>query len=360
VTAVTRIDETELIRPPATGASPLLAIGVLVLCCVFWGYSFPVMQFATRAFDRHVLPGGGGGGGGGDAAVGDWQRFASRALFNGVRFGLAAVLYGAVTWRRQRGFARHDVVGGAVVGTFFAAGMLLQVTGLRWVLPSVSSFFTALPVVFAPVAQALFLKRPVGRATWLAVAFAVVGIVLLSWPKPEAVAANSQIITPPIPYLGELLTIAGAAVFTAEIICVHHFGQRADAVRLTFVMLISTALLSLITGVILNGRSTIREGALAGLLHDRQAGWTMATLVAFSSVMALHLMNTYQPRVSPAIASVVYCTEPLFGTLFSLLFATEHLTRLTIAGGLVVIISVLVVATAGPDPKLAAEGHLGQ
>ncbi|MDB5324405.1 MAG: Permease of the drug/metabolite transporter superfamily [Phycisphaerales bacterium] len=347
-----RIDEKEPIEAPVTVVSPLPAIGVLVLCCALWGYSFPVMQFATRAFDRHLLGGG--------AAVGDWQKFASRALFNGIRFGLAAILYGAVTWRRQRRFSRHDVVGGAVVGTFFAMGMLLQVTGLLWVFPSVSSFFTALPVVFAPVAQALFLKGPVGRATWMAVGLAVVGIVLLSWPKPQAAAEHSQISTPPIPYLGEMLTIAGAAVFTAEIICVHHFGQSADAVRLTFVMLITTAVLSGLAGVVLGGGSMVQAGALAGLVRDHEAAWTMATLVAFSSVMALHLMNTYQPRVSPAIASVVYCTEPLFGTLFSLLFATEHLTRPTIAGGLVVIVSVLMVATAGPDPKLAAEGHLGQ
>jgi drug/metabolite transporter (DMT)-like permease len=193
------------------------------------------------------------------------------------------------------------------------------------------------------------------------VGLAFVGIVLLSWPKPEAVAAaNSAIATPPIPYLGEMLTILGAAVFTAEIICVHHFGQRADAVRLTFVMLVSTAVLSWIASIVLGGHGMIRASAVAGLLRDREVAWTMATLVAFSSVMALHLMNTYQPRVSPAIASVVYCTEPLFGTLASLAFATERLTLLTVAGGLVVLVSVLVVATAGPDPKLAAEGHLGQ
>jgi drug/metabolite transporter (DMT)-like permease len=338
------------IRARPAGASPLLAVGMLVLCCVFWGYSFPVMQFATRAFDRHVLPTG----------AGDWRTFASRALFNGIRFGLAAALYGALSWRRQRGFTRQDVIGGAVVGTFFAMGMLLQVTGLRWVLPSVSSFFTALPVVFAPLAQAAIFKRPVGRVTWLAVGLAVMGIVLLSWPKPGAAAEHSQISAPPIPYLGELLTIAGAAVFTAEIICVHHFGQRADALRLTFVMLVSTSILSLIAGVALGGPSIFHGGSFAGLVKDREVAWTMATLVAVSSLLALHLMNIYQPRVSPAIASVVYCTEPLFGTLFSLAFATERLTLLTAAGGVVVIVSVLVVATAGPDPELAAEGHLGQ
>jgi drug/metabolite transporter (DMT)-like permease len=58
-------------------------------------------------------------------------------------------------------------------------------------------------------------------------------------------------------------------------------------------------------------------------------------------------MNTFQPRVSPAIASVIYCTEPLFSTMFSLIFATEILTKLTVAGGLAVTASVLVIAARG-------------
>jgi drug/metabolite transporter (DMT)-like permease len=317
--------------------SPLIALAALVLCCVFWGYSFPVMQIATDAFDRHVLP----------ASAGERHRLAARALFNGLRFGLAALLYAALTWRRQRRFSRHETLGGAVVGAFFGAGMLLQVTGLRWTLPSVSSFFTALPVVFAPVAQAFILKRRVGGATWAAVAVAFVGIVLLSWPKPDAVAANTLAATPPAPRLGEILTIAAALVFTFEIIAVHRFGQRADPVRLTLVMLVTTAALSLLAALALSGPSLLRPTAAAALLKDRDIAWTLATLVAVSSVLALHLMNIYQPRVSPATASVVYCTEPLFGTIFSLLFATEKLTPLTIAGGLAVITSVWFVAIAG-------------
>jgi drug/metabolite transporter (DMT)-like permease len=326
----------ELQERAAVSMSPVVAVGALVLCCLFWGYSFPVMQFANVAFERHVL----------GSDTGEAQRLGSRGLFNGVRFGLAGVLYGLVTWRRQRGFSRSDVVGGIVVGSLFAWGMIFQVVGLRWVFPSVSGFFTALPVVFAPVAQAAILKRPVGAKTWGAVGLAVVGIVLLSWPKPEAAAQNTVAVMPPVPYLGELLTIAGALIFTAEIICVHHYGQSADAVRLTFVMLMTTAVMSAGAGVVMGGGSMGRAGAVMRLFEDRQFVWTMTTLIVISSVLALHLMNIYQPRVSPAIASVVYCTEPLFSTLFSLLFATERLTLLTVAGGAVVVGSVLVVADA--------------
>ena len=85
-----QVDRAPRVRPKPRH-SPLLAIVVLVFCCVCWGYSFPVMQFGTRAFDRHVLP----------AGATDLQEFASRALYNALRFSLAALLYGLLTWPRR-------------------------------------------------------------------------------------------------------------------------------------------------------------------------------------------------------------------------------------------------------------------
>jgi drug/metabolite transporter (DMT)-like permease len=307
------------------------------------------MQLATQAFDRHVLT----------DARGDRGTLAARALFNAVRFGLAAGLYLALTHRRQRNFARADVLGGITVGAFFATGMLLQVTGLRWTVPSVSAFLTALAVGFAPLGQAAILGRKVGGPTWLAVGFAMAGMVLLSWPRPQdAAAAHTLAIAPPLPGLGEICTAVAAVLFTAQILAVDRFGQRADAARLTFVMLTTTAALSLIAGALIGGASLFRDPA--ALARDRQAWWSIGSLVVASSVLALHLMNTYQPRVSPATASVVYCTEPIFATAFSVALATERLTPLTVAGGAAVFGAVLIVATHGTDPKLPAEGHLGQ
>ena len=55
-------------------------------------------------------------------------------------------------------------------------------------------------------------------------------------------------------------------------------------------------------------------------------------------------MNTFQPKVSPATASVVYCSEPLFAAMFSVLLGTERLTLLTVVGGGAVLAAVLTVA----------------
>jgi drug/metabolite transporter (DMT)-like permease len=113
-------------------------------------------------------------------------------------------------------------------------------------------------------------------------------------------------------------------------------------------MLITTSIASLLGAAALGG---VRWGpALSACASDRTLLWTLATLIIISSVAALHLMNQFQPLVSPAVASVVYCTEPLFATTFSIAFRTEKLAGMTIAGGLVVLGSVLIVALA-PSPN---------
>src|SRR5437773_870899 len=94
------------------------------------------------------------------------------------------------------------------------------------------------------------------------------------------------------------------------------------------------------------------KNVVAGLLGD---WWLIAgilSLVFFSSVIALHLMNAYQPHVSPAMASVVYCLEPVFATLFSVLFGMEALTVMTIGGGAVILGAVLIVARGSSAPNV--------
>lgn len=298
------------------------------------------MQFASRAFDAHTI---------GHSDPGALESLASKALLNGSRFLIAGLLYLLITARAQCKFSRNEFVGGLVVGLMFCAGMLLQVLGLAWARPSVSGFLTSMTVVFAPIAQALILRRTVGGAVWTAVGLALAGATFLAWPNPEA-GQGGLTLQPPIPFLGEALTLLGALVFTAQILAVDHYGQEADSRRLTSVMLLTCAVLSLFIAGVAGGQRVLRPDALQALALDRSVWWSMGSLILFSSVIAIPLMNKYQPRVSPATASVVYCSEPLFALLFSVLLGTEHLTMLTLAGGAAVVGAVLVVAIrTGPS-----------
>ncbi|MGA2500132.1 MAG: DMT family transporter [Tepidisphaeraceae bacterium] len=315
-----------------------LAVAMLIVCCLMWGWSFPTMQIVSRAFDSHTH------------ARDSIDLLASRALFNGFRFGLAGLLYLLLTLGHHRSFSRADILGGMAVGASFGIAMLFQILGLTWARPSVSGFLTALAVVFAPLAQALVLRRAVGPAAWLAVALAFLGMVLFSWPNPAAGAANTLVTTPPLPLLGECLTVLASMIFTVQILSLDHYGQSAHPVRLTSIMFLTTSVISLFVAGVLSRGGMFRPSLLAGLAGDRTVWWVMSTLVLFSSVGAMHLMNTFQPRVSPAIASVVYCSEPLFATLFSLAFGAEQLTFLTILGGVTVLAAVLIVAIKPASP----------
>jgi drug/metabolite transporter (DMT)-like permease len=314
-----------------------LAISILALCCLCWGFSFPAMQITANKLENAIaassiqLP----------AATGE---LTTRATFNAWRFAFASLVYLLITFPRQRNFSRTDILGGLAVGSTFCIGILLQLIGLRYTLPSTSSFLTALSVVFAPLAQAILLRRRVGVPTILAIIIALIGMIVLNQANPDAHTARTLVRNPPIPHLGEILTIIGALIFTFQILAIDRFGPKADPNRLTFIMLLSCCLLSLIIGLSLGGHRLHRIEILSKLSADKSFLLNFAGLFIVSSAIAQHLMNKYQPLVSPATASVVYCLEPVFGTLFSVAFGTERLSAITIVGGIIILSSVVIVA----------------
>ncbi|HXE53100.1 MAG TPA: DMT family transporter [Tepidisphaeraceae bacterium] len=313
-----------------------LAIVILTLCCVWWGFSFPAMQIGAASVDRVVLNGR-------QAHQPMRTRLAIRGRYNGWRFGIAGLICLGLAGSGGGRYRRQDVVGGVLIGFFFGAGMLLQICGLQYTLPSVSSFLTALSVVFTPLAQALVFRKPVSGRVWLAVALATAGMIVLSRGNPLANASNTIALIPPVAYLGQAMTILGAMFFTAQILCVDRFGQTADPAKLTAIMLLTSGAMNFLIGTVAGGELLNRVQVIATLGRDFTFLWTFAGLVLLSSVLTMQLMNTWQPRISPATAAVVYCLEPVFGTLFSVAFRTERLTIVTLAGGFMILVAVLTI-----------------
>ena len=321
--------------------SPRFAVFVLAFCCVCWGYSFPVTKLALEVFEAHVAPEELG-----NAPLA--QKIALSATFNGWRFGLSALLYWLLTRVRPSQFRRSDVAGGALIGGFFSLGMLVQIVGLQYTLPSVSGFLTSLVVVFAPLAQALFFRHAVPARAWLAVGLALLGIVILSQPGAGAESRASQ---PPLPYLGEALTVFCAMLFTGQLLALDRYGKQADTGRLTLMVFVTAALTGVAAGLLAGGGRLYHPAVLERLAGDATLQWSFTSMVLFSSVAAVHLMNAWQPRVTPATASVVYCLEPVCAALFSIGFRMESLTAATLLGGAIILAAVLLVARVAAKIK---------
>jgi drug/metabolite transporter (DMT)-like permease len=274
------------------------------------------------------------------------QDVALRSTYIGWRFGAAGLFYWLSTIRRQRGFTASEVRGGVVVGMFFAAGNILQMGGLRYALPSVSSVLTSMVVVFTPFAQYFLLRRKVGGATWQAVVIALVGVIVLSLPNPSAAAPLTMTSEAPVPWLGEGMTLVASMLFTGQVLSVDHFGRSVEPRRLTLVMFAATSIATLAFGLLLGGGPLHAPGVWSALMGDRQFWVVNAALVVVCSVGAFHLMNTAQPLVSPAVAAVIYCMEPVFATAWSVVLGTESLTWLTLGGGGLVVLAMVRLARA--------------
>ena len=312
---------------------PGRATAMLVLCCLCWGASFPLMPIAVSGLARAAGP--------------IASELGLGASVNAWRYTLAALVLGLAVLPRWRHLTRSELLGGVALGGCMGAGMLGQILGLAWVLPSTSGMLSATPVVFAPLAQAWLLRRPVSRRLLLAAALAAIGCALLPLGGSGARTSGSLISTPPFTGAGEAVTLAAALCFTAMILLIDRFGAvGADAARLSGVMFATVAALNAGVAAVAGG------GLVAGTSLIGDATWlgAMAVLALVCTVAALWLMTRAQPALPPARAAVIYTLEPIFGTGFSLLLGQELLTAWTVAGGGLVVIAA-VSATRGPAPS---------
>jgi drug/metabolite transporter (DMT)-like permease len=254
------------------------------------------------------------------------------ATFIGWRFGFASVLYVVISIFQQRGFTRADVLGGITTGLCFAAGLFLQITGLRYTLPSISGFLTSLVVVFIPLAQRLVQRKTIPPGTWTAVILSMVGLIVLAGTGDGDVAAR-----PPFPFCGEVFTILGSLAFTGQVLFLDHFGQSAKPERLSLIQFATVGCVGLGLGVLLEVGPSIYQGeVLRALCSNWTFQWGMPSVIVVCTVMAFHLMNLNQPKLQASTAGVIYCTEPVFATLFSIILGAETLRiNLVVGGGLI-------------------------
>lgn len=307
------------------------AVLALCFCCLLWGFSFPTAQRAAGMMEQAAPA----------SLSGLKLSIVVAAMFNGWRFLVSMGVYALLTWRSQKAHTALEVRGGIIIGILISGGVFLQLLGLRYTIPSVSAFLTSLAIVFAPVAQGLILRRKVGRPIWFAVLLALCGSLILSWPGGDVPAP--ALGKPPVPFLGEVLTIVGALFFTAHILTLDHYGRRTNTARITLVMCATAGLLGTGIAVALGGGYFITTAAVS-LFANLQFTLIFASLVLLSGILALHLMNSYQPLIAPAAATVIYCLEPVFATIFSAALGAETLTLTTLLGGAIVLSAVFLVA----------------
>ena len=250
--------------------------------------------------------------------------------FLALRFAIASLTLAAPAARRVRTLGRGGWVAAAFAGALLGAGYALQTAGLERTSVSSTGFITGMYVVLTPLLALALFRVHVDAAAWIGVSLATFGLALLS-----GVGGGST--------LGDLLVLAGAAVYSLQIVLMERYAPLYDAVAFTLVeMLTSFAGLLLI--------------ALALGQVEVPHGWTVwgALIVTgvFASALA-YLAQTWAQRYTSATqTAIAFSLEPVWAAFFGFTLAGD---RLGVVGwlGCAVIMSGIVIAEPSAAGALA-------
>jgi drug/metabolite transporter (DMT)-like permease len=251
-------------------------------------------------------------------------------FFVGVRFTIAGAMSLLLFRKHMAAITRREIGAGVAIGCALFLGYFLQTYGLQTISSSQSAFITALYVPIVPLLQWAVLKKPPGLMSWVGVALAFTGLVLLAGPQAGALNFSA----------GEAATLAGAAVIAAEIILIGLYAKSVDSRRVTTVQLLTAGLVSFALmpamGESVPAFSWLWAGAAIGL--------------GLASAVIQLTMNWAQKSVSPTRATVIYAGEPVWGGIVGRL-AGDRLPALALVGAGLIVAGVLASEAKLPRRK---------
>ena len=229
-----------------------------------------------------------------------------------------------------KGGSRKDlIVGGICCGIVLAAASNFQQAGLADTSPGKAGFITALYVVLVPV-MGIFLRRRASLPVWLGAVLAVGGLYLLCIKENFSVEKS------------DLLVLVCAFIFALHIMCIDHFVQKVDGVRLSCVQFLTAGVVSAILSLIFERQD------FAGIW---QCILPILYVGVFSSGVAYTLQILAQKDSDPTVVSILLSLESVFSVLAGAVILGDRLSGREYIGCLLMFGAVVLAQLPWPIKK---------
>ncbi len=293
--------------------SDSFAAAMLVVACLCWASFFSLCKNWQQA--AHACPGG--------------DLVASLTLI-GVRTVIALALLVVLKPRLFLRPSRREVAIGLLLGSLNCVGNVLQVWGLASTSPALSGFFTSLASLWVPILAFAWFRQPVTRTTWAGMVLGIAGLAILGINRGEDWGIG----------FGDGLTVLSSLAFALFILSLDHLGRTVNSSHLTLLLIAVTGLPALLLAVVVaawQGELTPWLIWLTEILCQPAVVRDVLLLTFLSTILATHLMSTYQPRVSASRAALIYLLEPVFAAILSIIVGHDSLTGRLFLGGVLVL-----------------------
>ncbi|MDO8382582.1 MAG: DMT family transporter [Microbacterium sp.] len=284
----------------------------LVLVTAVWGSTFLIVHIAVQY-------------------SGPW-------FFVGMRFLAAGVISAVIFARVLPGMRWREIGAGSAIGVMIFLGYGLQTVGLQTINSSTSAFITALYVPLVPVLQWIVFRKPPRLLTWIGVALAFTGLMLIADPTSVGFTFGE----------GEIMTLISTLPIAAEIILISVFARKVNVGRVTVVQLLVAGLLAMLTMPIVGEQ-----------LPAFSWVWVVSALALGAASCIIQLtMNWAQRSISPTRATIIYAGEPVWAGIIGRI-AGDRLPAIAILGA-AFIVAGAVVSELNPRKEAEAERNEGQ
>lgn len=251
----------------------------------------------------------------------------SPSLYIIFRFIIALTISLALFHKNFRIINREIFRNGMVLGLLFGGGFILQTFGLKYTSVSNSAFITGLSVVLTPFAYFLIERKPIGM--WKKVGVALAGIGLWIFTNPDFDNIN----------FGDFLTLISCLFWAFYITFMDVFtrgrSSREETSLLVILQFVAASSVA-VTGLLLIDLDSIK-------LHFTDS---LILSLFFNGVIAsfclTFLHTTIQRYSNPVKAALIFALEPVFASIFAILFLSEQLNSLNYIGASVLLIGVII------------------
>jgi drug/metabolite transporter (DMT)-like permease len=241
-----------------------------------------------------------------------------------LRFGIASICMLFIMLARGIPLPRGRILLGLVL--MGAVGYVGQAFCYFTALTLTSAGLVALLLYLYPaivtVLALVIIKEPFSKKKIIALVFALVGSALTIGPagggKP----------------LGIILSLCAAFIYSVYILVGSKITKQGTAIQSSTVIITSAA-------IVYSGIIAFKGPAFPTTL----LGWTSVSAVAIiSTVLAIITFLAGLGRVGPTNASILSTIEPITRVILAMLVLDEAITPLRIAGGMMILFAVIVLA----------------
>ena len=240
--------------------------------------------------------------------------------FGTLRFTIAGILTLVIVNKSIFTLTKTEIIGGLICGFCLFCGYAFQNFGLMQTSASKSAFITSVSVLMVPIILYLFNIQKVKMKVWFAVVLATIGLYFLLDPRGGMMN------------WGDILTFGCSLGFAVHIIFQGYYVKKNVRVLPFF----------LVQAWVVVGLSFINSllfEPIFAIWSPRLISALLVTGIA-ATFIAILLMIWAQQILNPSETAIIFSLEPVFATVFAIIFAGEILGLWGYIGGGLIVLAV--------------------